>query len=448
MNEEPSYPVEIDAPRPVEPTARHRRPLFVALGLLIVLAVGGAVLLVRWGDDPDADETLAAVQAAVDETSSFRFTFDGEARSRTGDEEAGTDTTERFSGSGEWSGSRWHVFVDSGFGAYESVIDGTTSYDRSAEDAEALGEELWVSYEYAPLSREDLVDELSVRGDDAELGAGEGFADDMAIAVAESLFFGGTGASMGLNSGLMVDPAGFLGAISDMAEPTIASGEGGVTTLAITITAADEFVEAFGAPIPDGHVELAVGPDDLPVALRFEASEGQSSTRTEIRFSDWNEPIEVPLPAEDQIDATPELDEEGLRATSVALVWPTTPPEGWELSVWTSDELGEEDLGGCEEIGLEWYEVLPPDASEEEWTDAGYLSLSLRAADCALEEDPTPFEPGIAGLPVRNGDIGLLEVQVGQTVVGVDTNLGEAELEPILASLTPVDAETLIAAAS
>ena len=95
-------------------------------------------------------------------------------------------------------------------------------------------------------------------------------------------------------------------------------------------------------------------------------------------------------------------------------------------------------IGACTTVMLGWD------------SDAGdYLHLSLRAARCALTEDPTPFEPGgPGGWPSRPGPFldDTLEVQVGNTAAIVDTSLTGATLDAVLSNLSPVDVETVIAA--
>ena len=71
--------------------------------------------------------------------------------------------------------------------------------------------------------------------------------------------------------------------------------------------------------------------------------------------------------------------------------------------------------------------------------------------DCALDEDPTLFRSGgPGGFPSRTDPNlpGQVEVLVDDTAVAVDSNLPDDERDALIASLAPVDVETLIAAAS
>jgi hypothetical protein len=88
-------------------------------------------------------------------------------------------------------------------------------------------------------------------------------------------------------------------------------------------------------------------------------------------------------------------------------------------------------------------------ATEDQYQDAGYLYLTLRTAECAKSKSPEPFEPGgTGGLDERRDELDLREVLVGDTAVEVDTSLTDDELDAVLASLAPVDVETLITAAA
>jgi hypothetical protein len=97
-------------------------------------------------------------------------------------------------------------------------------------------------------------------------------------------------------------------------------------------------------------------------------------------------------------------------------------------------------------VGLSWGKpfTLGPDAEQ----DSDYFSIRLRALDCALAEDPTPFLPGgPAGLPSRTRtDDPFVEVQVGETAVIINTSLTGPDLDALVATLAPADVDTLLAA--
>jgi hypothetical protein len=279
-------------------------------------------------------------------------------------------------------------------------------------------------------------------GDFPDLDAA-GFEDTVAVAMAESVYLGAldgpaaAGGESPLDSGFVGDPGGFLEAIGRMAEPRLVGEADGIATLATTLEAPADLAEAFGGTFPDAEVELDVGADDLPTALRLDVTVGGSSASIEIELSGWNEPVEITVPGDDEVDLNPLVDEESLRRlTDLALVWPTDPPDGWELTV--SSPMGTAD---CEEVELDWDRMTG---------DADYFWVAERPLDCALADDPTPFRPGgPGGLPSRESTrFGTVEVQVGDTAVEVDSTLDGADVDAVLRSLAPVDVETLISAVS
>lgn len=441
----------------------RRAGLLVVLAVLVIGGLGAAALLAS-GGDTDPDEALAAAQASAAEATSFRFTLSSESAMSIGDAENGTDTTTRSTGEGAWAGSRWHV-RSGGELESETIVDGGTTYVRYAgfesegEVAGDLDDELWEKYDEELLSREDMLDELELMSEeeDDESGFTEdvGYRDMIDIALAQSVYLGtvdgpvgsiataGLGMGSTIDTGFATDPRGFLAAIDRMAEPQLVDEAAGVTTLATTLAAPGDVAEALGRPLPEAKVELDVGADGLPVALRLDVASGASWSNLEITFSDWNQPVEITIPPDDQVDANPMVDEESLLALrDLTLVWPTELPEGWELTIFSPEETAEMDVndGDCDAVELDW------DDWSDESEEGTYLWLLERPLDCALAADATPFQPGgPGGLPSRPGTIfGTVEVQVGETAVAIDATLEGAELDAVLATLAPVDAQTLI----
>lgn len=120
-----------------------------------------------------------------------------------------------------------------------------------------------------------------------------------------------------------------------------------------------------------------------PVWLLVES--GRNSAAMELTFSDWNTPIDIAVPGDDEVDATPWVDEEELQSLDIVPVLPSSVPEGWEPTL-VQVMAGEEYYG------------------DEEYPD-----------DCQL-----------------------LEVDHDQTT------LDDAELEAVLASLAPIDVAAVI----
>lgn len=461
-------------PRPPAPSRRRRRPLLVALALMVAGGLGAAAVLARSDEGPDPGAVLSAAQDALGDAHSFAFTVIGESHLELGSasSEAGTAATIRFTGAGEWADGRWRTHVDyDGIAAIETLFDGTTTYDRVADSAASLDDATWTSYPEAGISREEMIEEIRSIREDLSSGPGEveGIYNSIAVNLATQVYLGPEddivsfenntvdGAPVG---GFFSDPTGFVDSIRRLGEPSLVDDTDGMTTLATTVAAPDDIVEAFGRPIPDGHVELDVSSrDDLPQALRLDVRQADASAAIEVVFIGWGAPHDIVVPPDDEVtpageDVDDVIEEfrfvempapEDLRtaAGEVTFVWPTGLEDMALVAavVMSPEELLDTDepiIGACTTVMLGWD------------SDAGdYLHLSLRAARCALTEDPTPFEPGgPGGWPSRPSPFldDTLEVQVGNTAAIVDTSLTGATLDAVLSNLSPVDVETVIAA--
>ena len=173
--------------------------------------------------------------------------------------------------------------------------------------------------------------------------------------------------------------------------------------------------------------------------LRLELVDG--TIVTDYRLRDWGIIAEVAAPAESDIDATPDLDEEAVLAFDDApLLQPRALPEGWSLQgayVIDAESAAEE----CEQVGLDF----APDDFDFEDFDSEYLSLYEIPADCeglgGREEGDRPFRAGRhTGFARDLPEGGLLaQFVVGRTVIQADTNLHESDLVAIVADLVPLD---------
>ena len=62
-------------------------------------------------------------------------------------------------------------------------------------------------------------------------------------------------------------------------------------------TLTDSPISSYEAIVDGRTVPLEVGPDYLPTALRVRVEQETFWSRTEVAFTDWNEPIDIPVPA-------------------------------------------------------------------------------------------------------------------------------------------------------
>ena len=457
-------------PEPIEPAPVHhvskgprRAPLLAVLGLLVVGGLAAAVLVVRSTDERDADAALAAAQDAVADATSFRVKVRSTDVSVEGDTESGSETTTHSTTDGEWSDGVWHMRSSDQYSAAEWITeaDGTvySRYDEEGE-GEIPADAQWEKLEgFGDLERSDAVGEMTeALGPDADQLVEDEFAGEMAVSYATMLYLNGEGLTAvsadpvgmgaGFGSGLGGEPTAFLDAIEQMGQPRLADSD----TITATLQAGDDVTEELGQALPDGHIEVDLGTDDLPTALRLRVESRGNSAALDVTFSDWNTPIEIVVPGDDEVDATPWVEEEELEALPFAPVLPTAVPDGWPamlVEVMPAQDYYDEGAPeDCQLFEIDYDEPVADDANDEAFEDAGYVWFYETTLDCAMAVDPTPFAPGgPAGLPSRTGSFGTLEVLVGETAIEVDSTLEGAELDAVVASLAPTDVDAVVAAA-
>ena len=313
---EPAVPTGMSSP-----LSGARGPLLIVLVGLVTAVLGAALLVARHGVagdvgttddvDPDAEAALDAVQAATRGASSFRFRFEGLDTMAEG--VGCCETPGPFSGEGEWTTAGWRLVNrrDSGLG--ETILDGETMYVRRADEGDALDSERWENWGHweGPIPRGEVLDEMSGMLELVEEEEGaldEGFVDWLAVALAAEVYLGDVGDRIDWVdleaelTGFPDDPGGFLQAIQQSGTPTIVGETGETLTLGATVQAPADVVQAFGRPVPHGEVELDVGVDHLPTALRLAVHGADEAFTIDVQFTDWNLPIDISPPADDQID--------------------------------------------------------------------------------------------------------------------------------------------------
>ena len=177
--------------------------------------------------------------------------------------------------------------------------------------------------------------------------------------------------------------------------------------------------------------ELVVGPDGVPLSAVLRA-DLRAAVRVEIVY-EFGEVGPIAAPTPDQLDLTPEIDEEELAAfADTPLVAPATPPAGMALrSVLVLST--EQTLEGCPQVQLEY--------TDESAIDS--LVVYLLPQTCALAFDDTPYSGTFGGLPSRFEGA---EVLHGTTVVQLTGTLPRSETEAIAESLQPTTTDALVAA--
>jgi hypothetical protein len=177
--------------------------------------------------------------------------------------------------------------------------------------------------------------------------------------------------------------------------------------------------------------ELRVDADGTPVSATVSVDLGDA-VEIEVAYDfDGVEPVVAP--SADQLDPTPDIDEEELAAfADTPLVAPAAPPVGTQLrSVLVLP--AERTLEGCPQVQLVY----------ADGADVDNLVVFLLPQTCALAYDDTPYDQTYGGLPSRFDGY---EVLFGTTVVQLDGTLREPEFEVVAESLQPTTAEALVAA--
>jgi len=268
----------------------------------------------------------------------------------------------------------------------------------------------------------------------------------MSLAVAQELYLAGGDADsersrlfgFGVELGDLagIEPAALVGAIERLG---VAKGNG--DTVTATLQAPDEWVEAYGAPLPDGYVELDIGADGRPEAYRLRMVAGDTSVEVEARFQDWGEPLDIEVPDLDDSNVTPWAQEVAVRAADVAVFTPRIP-EDWTMTV--SAQSAAEHFGDT----IETCDMVTIDYRASQATGADHVTFRETPFECAMRSHAAPFTVnGPAGWPSRTSQAGALQLKLDGTVVEVDTSLTGTERDDILFSLSASGADILVAAA-
>ena len=225
--------------------------------------------------------------------------------------------------------------------------------------------------------------------------------------------------------------------------------DGSGLVLRATVPADPRLVEVLG-DLPDVMVVIHLDRNDVPTRIVASSKEDDATEEIDIALRDVGAAIALEAPSADHVDPTPWIEEEDLRAMDdVTPVFATDLPDGFVLqsaSVETDPEIS---TYGCGDLWLEYGEPMPDDfdltsVDPASFEDIGYISLHVVPASCAVKDDASPFDEMVGGRPSRSSGMYMLEVQVGDVVVMVDTTLEDAQLEPLVAGLQPTTMQAVI----
>lgn len=452
----------------------------VAAGVVVAAVLAGGAFVALRPETRSAEEAVAAARAAVAGAGSFRYT---QVIERNGD---------RAVDEGEWLEGRWHVVAHEDGRTTEVVvdIDGTTYLRQVNGNRDEIGAGVdWDAVPLPPLV--DVVDALAATAATAEdmrpAGpsggrdpAGESLTDVLgdagsleeagilertgrvadpidaeaiehrtAVSAALMLLLRSDDADstvrapgpLGSGLGPGVDPAALFATLADRGEP---EWDGDATVVA-DVRAPADVQDAFAQAVPEVRVEVELGPDDFPTAVRLHASTGSRATEIELTFTDWDDPLLVAIPSGEGVDHTPWIEEEDLLTTEVVAVVPQGALEDPRLRVQAASAFSRA-RGAADCDLLDIRTLSPPPQDPRPASDDGLYQLYEVPAACARQRNPAPFEPGGPGGWPARADLTSVELLVGDTVVEVVTHHDATELETLAASLLPISVEALAGA--
>jgi hypothetical protein len=446
-------PLVIDEP-PTQVVRRGGGRLRLVVVAVVAAALIAGVLAVIASSDPEVDpaEALAAAQAVVADTGSYRIEVLETREVVTGDRDgAGSETTSRIVTNVVVAGrDRWRVVVDHGdpmMGpGWEEIRIGDTLYSNTAsfyapEDGPQLPGPTWLAEpaELYEMTAEDV--ELAFQ--DLEEYPDDAYRLDLTLAA----YF------MQLDG----DPTSMVRLVSAATDPVLEEElEDGTVVLRTRLAPLTEYERSSKEPIPSVDLTLRLDEADRPLEARFSASAGDATADVEVRFDDWGADLTVEPPSESDVDKTPWIQEEALaEADATLMVAPAVLPSGgWVLSD-AYRLLADPEYEGCESVELtyssdadralqESIETLSSEELDASWQDLDYLSLSTSTLECMQEVDETPFDDELGGFPARGGD-GFWEVQVGDASVYINTTLPREAIAPMVETLGPVTVDELAA---
>lgn len=425
-----------------------------AVAAVIALVAGGGWVMTRErAQSPEA--ALAETKAFVAETGSYRVKITMENQVTTGTPGgAGAEATTRAVTTGEVGATdRWRMTAE-----YADVMSEETFTDelvRVGDDVflrssgmtsdAAPAAPPWVELppEEVALTIDDLAESLRWMTEDM------GPVDDPAYdgLVVETLL----GAYL---FDVEQDLTSVVRLVEEATAPAVEERlPGGGVRLRVTlepVRAIAEVVEdALDEELEPVDVLLDVDAEGRPASARFRAELGSATSRLTIDFSDWGSEPEIAAPAAGEIDQTPWLQEEALRALDPALlVAPASVPEPFTLTDVTVYEGSGQDWD-CTSLDLSYADRAvfeQEDLDELDLEEAPYLHLSVYPSACWLEDDAEPFDLVFGGHGARDLD-GVREIALGDAIVVIDTTLGDEAVEALAATLGPTSADALIGAA-
>lgn len=226
----------------------------------------------------------------------------------------------------------------------------------------------------------------------------------------------------------------------------------------------------------DVTIDLTSGPggrlDRMRTTVRTNEDGETSLAVDDLRFTRWDESLDLTAPGDDRIDHTPSFDEEALAGATFPLLAPTQVPVPYRLVEASYSGVDAENDGSCPSAYLRYTdpaeeqayekasEALPPDVSEEAFQALPLvrsLDITLSAVDCTADDEWSGRDDeeaaeefvvgGVRGTIVRTddeqyGSILDIVLEVDCTRLDIRADLPEDQAVAALSSLGPLDLAT------
>ncbi|MBI1843346.1 MAG: hypothetical protein HYR89_01825 [Actinobacteria bacterium] len=390
----------------------------IVVALLVVIGGGVAAALLLGGEDePTAAELFAASKKFVAQATTA--TVSGSGTVETGDlgqapgrgdkvGESGTTVVQRLKLKGQvaWP-DRSLMRLDLGSGGVtEALVVAGEVYTRQAEKAAGLDDVLWAKHELPPGVVNPDHGGPILDPNDPSSGGPLALAELLAVAKAPKTF----------------------------------TRDGSAYVLALDLDPKDVLPDPEQTGVAFDRMTLTLRTEKDGRILGYTLVQRGDSVHSDITVNFvWGAKVSIEAPASDELDATPQVNEEAIGAFDASPVLvPAAIPSGWLLTladVAPADQTAE----GCEEVTIDY--ESPGDS------ESGYLYLYVFNTDCeGLDLVPPPgaedFRPGKAGegYVVGSPDDGwLAQFVVGGTVIQADTDLNPEELAQVMERLVVFD---------
>lgn len=409
-----------DPPAPPVGSGKGRggKVLLIVAALLVVIGGGVAAALLLGGDDePSVAELFAASKKFVAQAKTA--TVSGSGTVETGDlsqapgrgdkvGESGTTVVQRLKLNGQvaWP-DRSLMRLDLGSGGVtEALVVAGEVYTRQAEKAAGLDDVLWAKHELPPGVVNPDHGGPILDPNDPSSGGPLALGELLAVAKAPKTF----------------------------------TRDGSAYVLALDLDPNDVLPDPEQTGVAFDRMTLTLRTEKDGTILGYTLVQRGDSVRSDITVNFvWGAKVSIVAPASDELDATPQVNEEAIGAFDASPVLvPAAIPSGWLLTladVAPADETAE----GCEEVTIDY------ESSGD--SEGGYLYLFVFDTDCeGLDLVPPPgaedFRPGRAdeGYVVGSPEDGwLAQFVVDGTVIQADTDLDPKELAQVMERLVVFD---------